>query len=125
MYATVRATRCWTSWIGQKHVLQWHVPGNTSSLSLKRRLIRQFLGAIGRKASIINLDPANDKPPYDAAVDIQSLVTLQDVMESEGLGPNGGIVYALEVLEENFDWLVDQLAALGGKRIRADRRLTT
>ena len=74
----------------------------------------KFLGAIGRKASIINLDPANDKPPYDAAVDIQSLVTLQDVMETERLGPNGGIVYALEVLEENFDWLVDQIALLEG-----------
>ena len=74
----------------------------------------KFLGAIGRKASIINLDPANDRPPYDAAADIQSLVTLQDVMETEQLGPNGGIVYALEVLEENFDWLVDQIASLEG-----------
>jgi hypothetical protein len=35
-------------------------------------------------------------------------------MEQEALGPNGGILYALEELEHNFDWLETGLKALGG-----------
>ena len=35
-------------------------------------------------------------------------------MQHEGLGPNGGLMYALETLEANFDWLQDELAKLGG-----------
>lgn len=33
-------------------------------------------------------------------------------MEEFGLGPNGGILYCLEYLEANFDWLVEQLDLL-------------
>lgn len=35
-------------------------------------------------------------------------------MEHEGLGPNGGIMYALETLEANFDWFQEELSKLGG-----------
>lgn len=41
-------------------------------------------------------------------------------MEQEGLGPNGGVVYALETLEANFDWLRDGLARLGDDYILFD-----
>ena len=41
-------------------------------------------------------------------------------MEQEGLGPNGGVVYALETLEANFDWLRDGLATLGDDYILFD-----
>jgi hypothetical protein len=51
--------------------------------------MRQYLGALGRDVAIINLDPANDNPPYEAAVDLADLVSLEVVMEEKGLGPNG------------------------------------
>lgn len=35
-------------------------------------------------------------------------------MDEFGLGPNGAMLYCMEYLEENFDWLVDQLAKLDG-----------
>jgi GPN-loop GTPase len=76
--------------------------------------MHQFLGALGRKSSVVNLDAANDGLSYPCALDISSLITLEDIMEHEGLGPNGGIMYALETLEENFDWLQDGLRDLGG-----------
>lgn len=37
-------------------------------------------------------------------------------MEHEQLGPNGGIMYALETLEANFEWLQERLAELGGSK---------
>ncbi|BCS04251.1 GTPase GPN2 [Aspergillus luchuensis] len=75
--------------------------------------MHQFLGAIGRKCSIVNLDPANDKTSYPCALDVRDLVTLEEIMSEDQLGPNGGILYALEELEENFDWLEEGLKDLG------------
>jgi hypothetical protein len=76
--------------------------------------MHQFLGALGRKSSVINLDAANDHVSYPCAVDIFTLISLKDIMQHEGLGPNGGLMYALETLEANFNWLQDELTKLGG-----------
>ena len=73
----------------------------------------QLLTALSRPISIVNLDPANDNIPYPCAIDIASLITLQDVMDTYGLGPNGGMLYCMEYLDENFDWLDEKLKALG------------
>lgn len=75
--------------------------------------VHQFLGAIGRACSVVNLDPANDHTNYPAALDIRSLVKLEDIMREDQLGPNGGILYALEELEHNFDWLEEGLKEFG------------
>ena len=67
---------------------------------------------IGRKVAIINLDPANDILPYKCDTDISDLITLSDVMDCLKLGPNGGLIYCMEYLEKNFDWLQDKLNRL-------------
>jgi GPN-loop GTPase len=41
-------------------------------------------------------------------------------MDSFGLGPNGGIIYCLEYLEQNLDWLQEKLDALGDKYVIID-----
>uniref|UniRef100_A0A7S1I577 GPN-loop GTPase 2 n=1 Tax=Eutreptiella gymnastica TaxID=73025 RepID=A0A7S1I577_9EUGL len=65
----------------------------------------QFMTELGRPVAIVNLDPANDTIPYTPAIDIRSLVTLEQVMAIEELGPNGGFIYCMEYLEQNLDWL--------------------
>ena len=76
--------------------------------------MHQFLSAIGRKCSVVNLDPANDELPYPCALDIRSLVKLEDVMTEEELGPNGGVMWAMEELGANWEWLEEGLKELGG-----------
>jgi GTPase SAR1 family protein len=73
----------------------------------------QLFTALNRPISIVNLDPANDALPYPCAIDISSLITLGDVMDKHGLGPNGGLLYCMEYLEVNFDWLEGRLKELG------------
>ena len=46
-----------------------------------------------RKVVIVNLDPANEYLPYTPDIDVQELVNVEDVMEVEELGPNGGILF--------------------------------
>lgn len=82
--------------------------------------MHQFMSAIGRKCSVVNLDPANDHTGYRAALDIRSLVSLEEIMRLEDLGPNGGVLYALEELEHNFDWLEAGLKSLGDDYILFD-----
>lgn len=74
----------------------------------------QFLSAIGRPCSVVNLDPANDHTSYKAALDVRSLVGLEEIMEDDELGPNGGVLHALETVEHEFEWLLDGLKELGG-----------
>ena len=77
------------------------------------RGLAQLFSAIERKHGIVNLDPANDNElGYDPAIDIRDLIDASKVQESLHLGPNGALVYAMEYLEENVDWLVERLQDL-------------
>ncbi|OSC99154.1 hypothetical protein PYCCODRAFT_1427341 [Trametes coccinea BRFM310] len=64
-----------------------------------------------RTGHLVNLDPAanSDAFEYEPAIDIRDLVSLDDVMEHLGYGPNGGLVYCFEYLLENMDWLEEEL----------------
>lgn len=73
------------------------------------RGMQQFLTNLGRKVVVVNMDPANEGTPYQCAVDISELVTLDDVMENLKLGPNGGLLYCMEYVEANLDWLESKL----------------
>lgn len=71
--------------------------------------MQEFLTHLGRKVVVVNMDPANEGIPYLCAVDVSELVTLDDVMEGLKLGPNGGLLYCMEYVEANLDWLEEKL----------------
>lgn len=75
----------------------------------------QFFNAIGRKSSVINLDPANDRLSYDCELDIRDFITLEEVMEDHNLGPNGGLMYALESLDDSIDLLIKKITKISEK----------
>ncbi|XP_030023283.2 GPN-loop GTPase 3 [Manduca sexta] len=64
-----------------------------------------------RIVEVVNLDPAAEHFDYEPLVDIRELIHLDDAMEDEELqfGPNGGLVFCIETLLENCDWLEEQL----------------
>ncbi|KAK2506519.1 hypothetical protein MC885_018167 [Smutsia gigantea] len=74
----------------------------------------EFLRALGRRVAVVNLDPANEGVPYECAVDVGELVGLGDVMDAMRLGPNGGLLYCMEYLEANLDWLRAKLDPFRG-----------
>ncbi len=49
-----------------------------------------------RSCFYINLDPAAEDFTYEPDLDIKDLISLEDVMEEMGLGPNGGLIYCFE-----------------------------
>lgn len=78
------------------------------------------MNAIGRECSVVNLDPANDKFNYSCALDIRELITLEEIMNDDHLGPNGGVLYAFEELENNMEWLEKGLKELEDSYILFD-----
>ncbi|XP_061188489.1 GPN-loop GTPase 3-like [Saccostrea echinata] len=64
-----------------------------------------------RTIHVVNLDPAAEHFDYPVLADIRELIHLDDAMEDESLrfGPNGGLVFCMEYLSQNFDWLQEQL----------------
>ncbi|KAF2821772.1 hypothetical protein CC86DRAFT_358786 [Ophiobolus disseminans] len=62
-----------------------------------------------RPCFYVNLDPAAEEFAFEPDLDIKDLISLEDVMEEMGLGPNGGLIYCFEFLMENLDFLTDPL----------------
>ncbi|MBW0490458.1 hypothetical protein O181_030173 [Austropuccinia psidii MF-1] len=71
--------------------------------------LQQYFKAISRPLIIINLDPAVEELKYQPNIDIRDLIELNEVMKFKNLGPNGSILFCLEYLEENFDWLLEKI----------------
>ncbi len=44
-------------------------------------------------------------------LDIRDLITVEDAMSELAYGPNGGLIFCLEYLVENIEWLTDDLGA--------------
>uniref|UniRef100_A0A336MEA2 GPN-loop GTPase n=1 Tax=Culicoides sonorensis TaxID=179676 RepID=A0A336MEA2_CULSO len=61
------------------------------------------------KPYIVNLDPACKEVPYPANIDIRDTINYKEVMKQYGLGPNGGIVTALNLFSTKFGTVVDIL----------------
>ncbi|KLU81476.1 GPN-loop GTPase 3 like [Magnaporthiopsis poae ATCC 64411] len=65
-----------------------------------------------RSSFYVNLDPAAESFEHAPDLDIKDLISLEDVMEEMGLGPNGGLIYCFEFLMENLDFLTETLDSL-------------
>ncbi|KAL3318933.1 GPN-loop GTPase 3 [Cichlidogyrus casuarinus] len=70
-------------------------------------LMQKHCHTIHHECKVVNLDPAAEYFDYEPDVDIRELIELDDVMMDDELklGPNGGLVYCLEHLVQNLDWL--------------------
>lgn len=73
---------------------------------------RQFLSVYDpqRPVVVVNLDPANEGVfPYPCDVDVRDVVCHENVMTSEGLGPNGTYIVCASILEDHLDWLMTEI----------------
>ena len=64
----------------------------------------------GLSSIICNLDPASEYFPYIPDFDIKKYYDAKKIMIEEGLGPNGSILRAVDLINGNFDkWFSDIL----------------
>jgi GTPase SAR1 family protein len=67
----------------------------------------RWLELQGEDAMAVNLDPGAISLPYSANVDVRDYIRVEALMEEYGLGPNGGLMLASEMMLE----IVEQLAS--------------
>ncbi|EIW77732.1 XPA-binding protein 1 [Coniophora puteana RWD-64-598 SS2] len=60
-----------------------------------------------RPPYILNLDPAVLNLPFEANIDIRDTVNYAEVMKQYNLGPNGGILTALNLFTTKFDQVLE------------------
>lgn len=65
--------------------------------------IISYLHTEQKPAYIVNLDPAVSHMGYSANIDIRDTVDYKEVMKQYNLGPNGGIMTALNLFTTKFD----------------------
>ncbi len=82
----------------------------TFTASYSEWLRRRFMPL---RSCTANLDPGVVSLPYRPDYDVRSLVSVQDLMRKEGLGPNGALVRAAELMVERMDEIEESICSLG------------
>jgi len=96
-------------------VLLLGAPG-TGKTTFSKSIHNFFDETVDRKHCMVNLDPANEDLVFEDSengpantIDVRDLITLEDAMEEFKLGPNGAMLYCIEFLLKNFQWLSDKM----------------
>ena len=64
---------------------------------------QQWMSLRGFDAITVNLDPGAENLPYDPDVDIRDWISLKEIMDSYGLGPNGAQIACADMLAININ----------------------
>lgn len=80
-------------------------PGSGKTSAIKA--LKEMCEKLKRHVIVMNLDPANDKLPYEADFDICTTINVKSIMESQDLGPNGGLIYCMESVAANVNEIIE------------------
>ncbi len=63
----------------------------------------EWLEAQGYRVARVNLDPGAEEVPYHADFDVRSMFTVSEIMRRYGLGPNGALIKASDLIARNVE----------------------
>src|SRR5688500_17071236 len=69
---------------------------------------------------LVHLDPGAEKLPYTPDVDIRDWVKISEIMEENGLGPNGAQVAAADMIALNLEEVMAELSGFRADQILVD-----
>ena len=87
-------------------------PAGCGKTSLVNSLGRWLEETFGEEPAYVNLDPGVIKLPYKPSYDVRSIVRVDQLMEEEGLGPNGAMIKAAEMIEEKISEIADAISSI-------------
>jgi hypothetical protein len=91
-----------------------------SGKSLLTGALKDWYVNRGEEAIAVNLDPGVVDLPYEADVDIRESVRLQDVMEEYGLGPNGALILATDLVATKLGQLQEEIESFNAENVLID-----
>lgn len=60
------------------------------------------------------MDPGADEVPYSPSFDVRDYFTVEEIMRKEGLGPNGAMMRAMDILAERGEEYTSSIETLDG-----------
>ena len=72
-----------------------------SGKSTLTNTLKQWMTLRGLDVITVNLDPGAENLPYDPDVDIRDWISLKEIMDVHGLGPNGAQIACADMLALN------------------------
>jgi GTPase SAR1 family protein len=79
--------------------------------SLLTRSFTEWLKSRKHDVISVNLDPGVVSLPYEPDVDIRDYISIQELMEKQGLGPNGALIAAVDLLATSLWQLQEEIAS--------------
>lgn len=74
----------------------------------------KWLEKEGYIVNYVNLDPGVENIPFHPNFDIRELVKVDEIMKNENLGPNGALIRAAQIIEENSKGISEEINSLSG-----------
>jgi GTPase SAR1 family protein len=91
-----------------------------SGKSLLTNALKSWYTNRGEDAIAVNLDPGVLDLPYEPDVDIRDRIQLQEVMESYGLGPNGALILAADMLATKLGEIQEDIDSFRADNVIVD-----
>lgn len=80
-----------------------------SGKSLFTSSFAEWLKISKQDVAIVNLDPGALKLPYSPDVDIRNYVDVGNIMENYGLGPNGALILAADLIADKINIIAEEV----------------
>jgi len=91
-----------------------------SGKSLFTAAFSEWLKMSKQDVGIVNLDPGALKLPYSPDVDIRNYVDVGIIMEKYGLGPNGALILAADLIADKIDNITQEVESMDADLVLVD-----
>jgi len=91
-----------------------------SGKSLLTAAFSEWLKMSKQNVTVVNMDPGALKLPYSPDVDVRNHVNVGDLMEKYGLGPNGALIMAADLIADEIDEISKEIEDLKSDIVLVD-----
>jgi GTPase SAR1 family protein len=91
-----------------------------SGKSLLTAAFSDWLKMSKQDVAIVNLDPGSLKLPYSPDVDVRNYVDVGNLMEKYGLGPNGALIMAADLIADEIENISKDIEAANADVVLVD-----
>jgi len=80
----------------------------------------EWLRASNQDVATVNLDPGVLTLPYSPEIDVRNYVDIRNLMEEHGLGPNGALIIAADLIADNIIQISKEIEELQSDIVLVD-----
>jgi hypothetical protein len=91
-----------------------------SGKSMLTAAFSKWLEISKQNVAVVNLDPGVLTLPYSPDVDVRDYVNVEDLMEKYGLGPNGALIMAADLIADEIEQISKEIEELRSDIVLVD-----